>query len=115
MATNHSSGSGSSTSVIDVPAPAQAAPQHLSKMEPALPAEEIRYSATFAGPDAGGIMLGAMGAQARLEPESATAVSQSPKWNSSRLNVAKVLATFASFLLIGANDAAYGVRITLLS
>lgn len=32
------------------------------------------------------------------------------KWNHPRSNIAKTLATFWSFLIMGANDSAYGVR-----
>ena len=31
------------------------------------------------------------------------------KWNEPRINVSRTLATFWSFLVMGANDAAYGV------
>jgi hypothetical protein len=33
------------------------------------------------------------------------------RWNQSRSNVLKTLATFWSFLVMGANDAAYGVSL----
>lgn len=41
---------------------------------------------------------------------SPAAVPSREKWNSSRKNILKLAATFGSFVLIGANDAAYGVR-----
>ena len=39
-----------------------------------------------------------------------TAVPSLQKWNSSKANMWRLFATFFSFVLIGANDAAYGVR-----
>lgn len=35
---------------------------------------------------------------------------QPEKWNESRTNVWRILATFYSFVVVGANDGAYGVR-----
>lgn len=35
---------------------------------------------------------------------------ESERWNQPRATVPKVLAVFWSFLIMGANDAAYGVR-----
>lgn len=50
-----------------------------------------------------------------------TASNESPdgfaaleKWNQPQSNVYRTLATFFSFLVMGANDAAYGVRETTL-
>ncbi|KAI9794358.1 MAG: hypothetical protein M1816_005427 [Peltula sp. TS41687] len=43
-----------------------------------------------------------------------TAVPALQKWNSSRANIYKLLATFFSFVLMGANDAAYGPLIPYL-
>lgn len=37
------------------------------------------------------------------------AVSALPTWNQNKANVFKTLSTFVSFLIMGANDAAYGV------
>jgi hypothetical protein len=39
-----------------------------------------------------------------------TAFEALPKWNESRINVWKVLATFFSFFIFGMNDGALGVR-----
>jgi hypothetical protein len=35
---------------------------------------------------------------------------QPEKWNESRTNIWRILATFYSFIVVGANDGAYGVR-----
>lgn len=35
------------------------------------------------------------------------------KWNQSRINIQRTLATFWCFMVMGANDAAYGVRLQL--
>lgn len=35
---------------------------------------------------------------------------QPEKWNEPRTNVWRILATFYSFIIVGANDGAYGVR-----
>ncbi len=37
------------------------------------------------------------------------AVSALPAWNQNKANVFKTLATFVAFIIMGANDAAYGV------
>lgn len=37
---------------------------------------------------------------------------QPEKWNKPRVNLWRVLATFHSFIVVGANDGAYGVRHT---
>lgn len=42
-------------------------------------------------------------------------VSALEKWNHPRSNIYKTLTTFWSFLVMGANDAAYGVRSVLIS
>ena len=42
-------------------------------------------------------------------PENA--VSALPKWNQDRSNVFKTLSTFLAFIILGANDAAYGVSL----
>jgi hypothetical protein len=43
-------------------------------------------------------------------PPPSTAVSQLQKWNSPRINMWRVFSTFYSFIVLGLNDAAYGVR-----
>lgn len=40
-----------------------------------------------------------------------TAVPVVEKWNSNRTNTYRLLATFWGFLVMGGNDAAYGVRL----
>lgn len=50
----------------------------------------------------------------RLEEEQPVvppdhAVSALPAWNQNRANVFKTLSTFIAFIIMGANDAAYGV------
>jgi hypothetical protein len=42
-------------------------------------------------------------------PAPSTAVSQVKQWNSPRINMWRVFATFYSFIILGMNDAAYGV------
>lgn len=44
-----------------------------------------------------------------------SAVSALEKWNYPRHNVARLMATFWSFVVSGANDAAYGVCYPILS
>jgi len=46
--------------------------------------------------------------------EPSAARSQHQKWNSPRINLLRVLATFYSFIILGANDAAYGALIPYL-
>ena len=41
------------------------------------------------------------------------AVSALPKWNQNQAHVFKTLSTFIAFIIMGANDAAYGVSISL--
>lgn len=55
-------------------------------------------------PDSNGIELDGPG----LPPPS-TAVNSLQKWNSPRINMWRVFATFYSFIMLGLNDAAYGV------
>lgn len=102
-ATQTSSGSGSTTCVLEMqPQP----PAHLktSQVEPTPSSKDIPLAKVGTGPD-GGLSVGIDG-----EPSvPATAVPAAQKWNSSRLNVYKVLITFFSFIILGANDAAYGV------
>ncbi|KAL5365058.1 major facilitator superfamily domain-containing protein [Aspergillus floccosus] len=43
-------------------------------------------------------------------PEPAHIFTEMERWNQSRSNVLKILATFWSFLVMGANDAAYGLE-----
>jgi hypothetical protein len=42
-------------------------------------------------------------------PSPTTATEALPRWNHPRSNMFRVFATFWSFLVMGANDAAYGV------
>lgn len=44
-------------------------------------------------------------------PTPAHVFTEMERWNQSRSNVLKTLATFWSFLVMGANDAAYGVSL----
>jgi len=44
-----------------------------------------------------------------LEIPPEHAVSALPAWNQNRANVFKTLSTFSAFIIMGANDAAYGV------
>lgn len=44
------------------------------------------------------------------ETPPSTAVHAREKWNFPRQNIARLMATFWSFVVSGANDAAYGVR-----
>ena len=41
--------------------------------------------------------------------EAKTVMKETERWNHPRSNILKTLATFWSFLVMGANDAAYGV------
>ncbi len=47
-------------------------------------------------------------------PPPSTSTPQLQKWNSPRLNMWRCLATFYSFTILGANDAAYGALIPYL-
>lgn len=47
-------------------------------------------------------------------PPPQTAVTSRQQWNQPRVNVYRVLATFVSFVIMGANDAAYGALIPYL-
>lgn len=47
-------------------------------------------------------------------PPPTTAVPQLQKWNSPRINIWRCFATFYSFIVLGANDAAYGPLIPYL-
>lgn len=44
------------------------------------------------------------------EPPTGAVVHALEKWNAPSRNIPRTLATFWSFLIMGANDAAYGVR-----
>jgi hypothetical protein len=44
-----------------------------------------------------------------LEIPPEHAVSALPSWNQNRANVFKTFSTFSAFIIMGANDAAYGV------
>ncbi|KAJ9613363.1 hypothetical protein H2200_003305 [Cladophialophora chaetospira] len=47
-------------------------------------------------------------------PSPTTATVQLQKWNSPRINMSRCLATFYSFIILGANDGAYGALIPYL-
>ncbi|EXJ94087.1 hypothetical protein A1O1_02480 [Capronia coronata CBS 617.96] len=47
-------------------------------------------------------------------PPPATSTPQLQKWNSPRINIYRCFATFYSFVILGANDAAYGALIPYL-
>jgi len=47
-------------------------------------------------------------------PPPSTATPQLQKWNTPRINMYRVLATFYSFVILGANDGAYGALIPYL-
>jgi hypothetical protein len=47
-------------------------------------------------------------------PSPTTATPQLQKWNSPRINMWRCLATFYSFIILGANDGAYGALIPYL-
>lgn len=47
-------------------------------------------------------------------PPPTTAVPQLQKWNSPKINIWRCLATFYCFIILGANDAAYGALIPYL-
>lgn len=49
--------------------------------------------------------------QQTQESSPPTAVNALEKWNHPRVNVYRTLATFWTFLVMGANDAVYGVSI----
>lgn len=42
-------------------------------------------------------------------PSPSVAVEELPRWNSPKINAYRTIATFWSFIIMGANDAAYGV------
>jgi hypothetical protein len=45
------------------------------------------------------------------EPSRTYEIGENEKWNRPRSNILKTLATFWSFLVMGANDSAYGVSV----
>ena len=47
-----------------------------------------------------------------FEAADGTVVEAAEKWNSPRINIFRVGATFWSMMIMGANDAAYGVSVT---
>lgn len=71
-------------------------------------------------PDADHINLEAMQTNERLETEresnnAAEGFSALEKWNHPRINMYRLFATLWSFLVMGANDAAYGVSAALIN
>lgn len=46
---------------------------------------------------------------AEFLPQPSTTVSVVERWNHPHINVQRTLATFFAFIIMGANDAAYGV------
>lgn len=86
--------SGSSTAVMEM-RDLQAAPPH-TKLEAQLPDED--YSSPRSDP----------GASSPPAPAPAS-VERLQRWNYPKSNVPKIGACFWSFIVMGANDAAYGV------
>jgi hypothetical protein len=52
---------------------------------------------------------------AEFLPQPSTTVSVVERWNHPKANIAKTGATFFAFLMMGANDASYGVMIPHVS
>lgn len=48
-------------------------------------------------------------------PQPSTTVNVVERWNQSKVNIARTGATIFAFMLVGANDAAYGVLIPYVS
>jgi hypothetical protein len=90
MQTNPSSSGGGSTVVIEMPSKSHQA------------GNAAREMPVFEDISAGAL------------PPPSTATPQLQKWNSPRLNMWRCLATFYSFIILGANDAAYGALIPYL-
>ncbi|EXJ55269.1 hypothetical protein A1O7_08195 [Cladophialophora yegresii CBS 114405] len=90
MRINNSSSGGSSTLVLEMPSRSQQ-PNHSEKDVP-----------VFEDVSAGAL------------PSPTTATPRLQKWNSPRINMWRCLATFYSFIILGANDAAYGALIPYL-
>lgn len=87
---NSSSSRGGSTVVIELP----------SKVDPQRQLQDDRR--TFEDTSAAAL------------PSPTTSTPQLTKWNSPRINIWRCFATFYSFIILGANDAAYGALIPYL-
>ena len=73
----------------------------------ALPSDRIIHK-----PPLDGVLLDAS-APGHLLPPPAIALDAVQKWNDPKINVWRILSTFYSFAVMGANDAAYGVSVII--
>lgn len=90
MQMNHSSSGGGSTVLIEMP----------SKSHP--PRDSDKDVPTFEDISAGAL------------PPPSTSTPQLQKWHTPTINMWRCFATFYSFIILGANDAAYGALIPYL-
>ena len=99
------------TSVVEVAQPVHQSSHHAVVIEPEFsPHSEARLGmSSLSSTGDGGFVLGRSD-----DDPPADAVSQLQRWNGSRRNVYKTLATFMSFVLLGMNDAAYGVSAPII-
>lgn len=88
---------GSATCVVELDSVAQ--PQPALSIKSSSPSIEKRLNSEPKGTERDDFEL----------PPPSTAVSQLQKWNFPRINMWRVFATFYSFIILGLNDAAYGV------
>ena len=90
MPINNSSSGGSSTVIIELPSKSQRPPGSVNDLQ------------VVEDTSAGAL------------PPPTTSAPQLQRWNSPRINTWRCFATFYSFIILGANDAAYGALIPYL-
>lgn len=78
--------------------------EHLDQSQPLLPPSDAPGAAY-------GIIPRQPEDRARETPEGPEADHPQERWNEPRINAWRVLATYYSFIVVGANDGAYGVCI----
>lgn len=81
--------------------------EHQDQSQPLLPSSDASGAAY-------GIIPCQPEATAREAPEGSEPDHPQEKWNEPRINAWRVLATYYSFVVVGANDGAYGVCLHVL-
>lgn len=103
----NSSATGSLTGAIELEPQARASP--ISSKEQRLnTTSTLGVNATTTQDAERGADLEAFSAESQQQPPSVVAHALE-KWNEPSVNITRLLATFWSFVIMGANDAAYGV------
>jgi len=112
MSSRHAARSGSSTSVIELneigPASAFVTSGNKSKGMPKRPASIKSFSRPLS--DFGSEREADRRDQNEILPSPTTAVEALQTWRNPRVNMVRLAAAFTSFIVLGANDAALGVR-----